>query len=61
MTRHFMVGTLDDTPLLMITVDGAKYLVDLSKKEVLSDITGIPKVTDEALVAKVLKAAEATK
>lgn len=61
MTRHFMVGTLDDMPLLMITVDGAKYLVDLVKKEVLYDTKGIPKVTDEALITKVLKAAEATK
>lgn len=61
MTRHFMVGTLDDMPLLMITVDGVKYLVDLQKKEVFSDTTGIPKVTDETIIAKVLKAAEATK
>jgi hypothetical protein len=61
MTRQFMVGTLDDTPLLMITVDGAKYLVDLQKKEVFSDTVGIPKVTDKVTVAKVLAAAESTK
>jgi hypothetical protein len=60
MAREFMVGTLDDTPLLMITVDGEKYLVDLGKKEVFSDTVGIPKVTDEAIIAKVLEAAEAT-
>lgn len=58
MTRHFMIGTLDDMPLLMITVDDVKYLVDLTKKEVFSDTVGIPKVTDEAVIAKVLKAAE---
>lgn len=50
-----MVGTLDDIPLLMITVDGEKYLVDLTKKEVFFDSVGIPKITDEAVVAKVLK------
>ena len=61
MTRQFMVGTLDDMPLLMITVDGVKYLVDLQKKEVFSDTTGIPKVTDEAVIVAVLKAAESTK
>lgn len=60
MARQFMVGTLDDTPLLMITMDGEKYLVDLSKKEVFSDTVGIPKVTNEVVVTKVLKAVEAT-
>ena len=60
MAREFMIGTLDDTPLLMVTVDGAKFLVDLAKKEVFSDTAGIPKVTDAAVIAKVLKAAEAT-
>lgn len=58
MTRHFMVGTLDDTPLLMIAVDDEKYLVDLVKKEVFSDTKGIPRVTDEIVIAKVLAAAE---
>ena len=61
MAREFMVGTLDDKPLLMITVDGKKYLVDLDTKDVSSDTTGIPKVTDETTIAKVLEAAEATK
>lgn len=60
MTRHFMVGTLDDMPLLMITVDDEKYLVDLVKKEVFFDTVGIPKVADEAVIAKVLKATETT-
>lgn len=60
MAREFMVGTVDDTPLLMITVDGAKFLVDLEKKEVFSDIAGIPQVADESVIAKVLKAADAT-
>lgn len=60
MAREFMVGTVDDTPLLMITVDDEKFLVDLGKKEVFSDVPGIPKVTDETVIAKVLKATEAT-
>jgi hypothetical protein len=58
MVREFMVGTVDDTPLLMITVDGKKYLVDLEKKEVLYDTAGIPKVTDKEVIVKVLKATE---
>lgn len=61
MGRHFMIGTLDDTPLLMITVDGEKYLVDLLKKIVFSDSKGLPRITDEATVAAVLKASESTK
>ena len=61
MVRRFMVGTVDDTPLLMITVGRKKYLVDLSTKEVLYDIPGIPRVTDESLAAKVFEAAEAKK
>lgn len=61
MVRQFMVGTLDDTPLLMITVDGVKYLVDLWKKEVFLDTKGIPKVTDKVVIARVLTAAESTK
>lgn len=60
MVREFMVGTFDDTPLLMLTVDGEKYLVDLGKNEVFFDIPGVPKVTDEAVIAKVLKNSEAT-
>jgi hypothetical protein len=56
-----MVGTLDDWPLLMITVDEEKYLVNLQKKEVFSNTKGIPKVTDEEIVAAVLKAAESAK
>ncbi|MNY08365.1 hypothetical protein D3C86_1412150 [compost metagenome] len=60
MAREFMVGTLDDTPLLMIKVDGEKYLVDLGKKVVFFDTSGIPKVLDETIIVKVLKAAETT-
>lgn len=56
-----MVGTLNDWPLLMITVDGTKYLVNLVKKEVFYDTKGIPAVSDKALAAEVLKAAEAAK
>jgi len=55
-----MIGTLDDSPLLMLTVDGKKFLVDLEKKEVFSDTKGLPKVTDEAVIIKVLKAVDYT-
>jgi len=58
MTKQYMVGTVDDKPLLMVTFDGNKYLVDMDKKEVFSDITGIPQVTDKDTVEAVLKAVE---
>lgn len=58
MVREFMVGTVDDTPLLMIICEGEKFLVDEGKNEVFYDISGIPRVTDEAIIEKVLKAAK---
>lgn len=58
MPREFMVGTLDDKPLLIVIVDGIKYFVDLDTKVVLLDAPRLPKVIDEALVQRVLEAAD---
>jgi hypothetical protein len=57
MPRSFMVGTLDDKPLLIVVVDDVTYFVDLDTKEVLLDVPKLPRVTDEALIRRVLKAA----
>jgi len=61
MPREFMVGTLDDMPLLVVVVDGVKYFLDLDTKEVLLDVPKLPRVTDEALIQRVLKAADEIK
>ena len=58
MARQFMVGTLDDKPLLIVTVDDVTYFVDLDSKKVLEDKPGLPQVTDENLIKNVLKAAD---
>lgn len=55
MTKQYMVGTVDDKPLLMVTLGKNKYLVDVDKKEVFSDTTGIPRVTDKDIIDEVLK------
>lgn len=59
MPRNFMVGTLDDKPLLIVVVDDVTYFVDLDTKEVLLDAPGLPRVTDETLMQRVLKAGDA--
>lgn len=58
MPRSFMVGTLDDKPLLIVVVDDVTYLVDLDTKEVLLDVPGLPPVTDKTLIQRVLRAAD---
>jgi len=58
MPRSFMVGTLDDKPLLIVVVDDVTYFVDLDTKEVLVDTPGLPRVTNETLIERVLKAAD---
>ncbi len=57
MARELMVGTLDDKPLLSITVNGTKYFVDQDTEEVFLDAKGLPKVEDEDTIAAVLEAA----
>jgi hypothetical protein len=58
MPRHFMIGTLADMPLLIVVVDDITYFVNLATKEVLLDVPGLPRVTDEILIQRVLKAAD---
>lgn len=58
MAKEYMVGTVDDNPLLMVTLNGIQYFVDVDKKKVFEDKPGLPKVTDDAVTEAVLKAAE---
>lgn len=58
MPRSFMVGTLDDKPLLIVVVDDVTYFVDLDAKEVFLDVPKLPRVTDEALIQRVLRVAD---
>lgn len=53
---EYMVGTVDDKPLKMVTIGSNKYFVDVDKKEVFEDITGLPQVTNKETIEAVLKA-----
>jgi hypothetical protein len=61
MPREFMVGTLDDKPLLKVVVDDLTYFLNLDNKIVVEDKPGLPVVTDEDLIRRVLEAAEKIK
>ncbi|MDB5160130.1 MAG: hypothetical protein JWO99_393 [Candidatus Saccharibacteria bacterium] len=61
MPRTFMVGTLDDKPLLVIKLDELTYFVDLDTKEVVEDKPGLPPLKDTDLIKRVLKAADESK
>jgi len=61
MTRRFMVGTVDDKPLLIVDVDDLTYFLDLDTEVVLADVTGLPEVTDTVLIERVLRAASEIK
>jgi len=54
MAKEYMVGTVDDQPLLMITLNGTKYFVDVAKSEVFLDAVGLPRITDDATVTAVI-------
>lgn len=56
--KEYMIGTLDDAPMQMVTLNGKKYLVDVKEGEVFLDETGIPRVKDEATIVAVLEAAK---
>lgn len=55
MVKEYMVGTVDDKPLLMVTLRGVNYFVDTDSKEVFYDKPKLPLVTDEETIAAVLK------
>lgn len=61
MTREWMIGTLDDKPLLKVVIDGLVYFVDLDTRVVLEDKPGLPELTDKVLVERVLEAADNSK
>ena len=61
MARRFMVGTVDDKPLLIVEVDDLTYFLDLDSDVVLADVPGLPRVTDAALIERVLRAASEIK
>lgn len=54
MAKEYMVGTVNDKPLLMVTYNGVRYFVDEEKNEVFLDVKGLPKVTKKEVVSGVL-------
>lgn len=54
MAKEYMVGTVDDAPLLMVVLNGTQYFVDIDKGEVYLDQPGLPIVKDEATIKAVL-------
>ena len=58
MARSYMIGTLDDTPLQMVTVDSVAYLLDRQKGKVFLNAKGLPEVEDKDTVKAVIEAAE---
>lgn len=54
MTKSYMVGTLDDYPLLIVDLNGVRYFVDERDKKVFLDEKGLPQVTDEEIIEAVL-------
>tara|TARA_B100001245_G_scaffold236593_1_gene228604 strand:- start:3474 stop:3656 length:183 start_codon:yes stop_codon:yes gene_type:complete len=58
MTREFMVGTVDDKPLLVVVYNKVRYFVDLDNNDVFEDKPGLPKVKDEDVIANVLEQAD---
>lgn len=58
MAKSYMVGTLDDYPLLEVTLNGVRYFVNERDKEVFLDEKGLPQVKDEDVVKAVLATLE---
>lgn len=54
MAKEYMVGTVDDAPLLIVKYNNTQYFVDVDKGEVLEDRPGLPRVTDEETIKAVL-------
>lgn len=54
MAREYMVGTVDDKPLLMVTFNSVKYFVDMDDKKVYLDEKGLPLVKDKKTKEAVL-------
>jgi hypothetical protein len=58
MAKSYMVGTLDDYPLLKVTLNGIVYFVDERDKKVFLDEKGLPQVKDEDVIKSVLATLE---
>jgi hypothetical protein len=57
MAKRYMVGTVDDTPLLEVYFESKNYFVDQQKQVVYADETGLPEVKDEDVISSVLEIA----
>ena len=58
MSREFMIGTLDNKPLLKVVVDDITFFLNLDTKVVLEDKPGLPVLKDNELFKQVLEAAD---
>ncbi len=58
MAKRYMIGTLDDYPLLEVTLNGVRYFVHERDKAVFLDEKGLPQVKDEAVIKAVLATLE---
>ena len=58
MVKEYMIGTLADTPLLRVDIEGVNYFVDVKVKKVMKDDKGLTVITDSELKAVVLKKAK---
>lgn len=56
--KEYMVGTLDDYPLLKVTLNGVVYFVDERDKKVFLDEKGLPQVMNEDVIKAVLATLE---
>lgn len=54
MAKEYMVGTVDDKPLLVVKFKGKQYFVDTDKSEVFRDEPGLPRVTNAEEISAVL-------
>lgn len=58
MAKRYMVGTVDDKPLLVVSLNGIQYFVDEEAKKVFLDAVKLPEVTDQATAIAVLEMAK---
>lgn len=54
MAKEYMVGTVDDKPLQIVTFNGTKYFVDIETRKVYLDDKGLPEVKDKDTIVAVL-------
>ena len=54
MTKSYMVGTLDDYPLLIVDLNGVRYFVHERDKKVFLDEKGLPQVKNDDIIKAVL-------